>query len=136
MFKRALLAALLLLGSFATASAQPFPNPIVRYAGQHPDMGGIHVDLTVVNWNAYSPAFFMPQPPPCGLNPMPARTWVEIHNAQTNATLNTFCALGAPANLQKIWFWTLPPNKPKAVYVIMWDRKTNKKVKSNIVKIP
>jgi hypothetical protein len=133
---RALFAALLIVAGATAASAQPFPNPIVRYVNQQPSMGGIQVNLTVVNSNAYAPVFFTPQPPPCGLNPLPSRTWVEIHNFQGNATLNTFCAFGSPADLKAIWFFTQPANKPKAVYVILWDRRANKKVKSNIVKIP
>ena len=133
---RIVLAAFFFVVGATAASAQPFPNPIVRYLNQQPSLGGIQVNLTVVNSNAYAPVFFTPQPPPCGLNPLPSRTWVEIHNFQGGATLNTFCAFNSPSDLQKISFFTLPANKPKAVYVVLWDRRANKKVKSNIVKIP
>ena len=133
---RIVLATFFFVVGATAASAQPFPNPIVRYVSQHPSLGGIQVNLTVVNWNAYAPVFFTPQPPPCGLNPLPSRTWVDIFNAQTNAHLNGFCVFNSPADLQKIWFFTMPAAKPKAVYVVLWDRRANKKVKSNIVKIP
>jgi hypothetical protein len=135
---RVLFAALLIVAGATAASAQPFPSPIVRYVNQQPSMGGIQVNLTVVNWNAYAPIYFTPTPqlPPCGLNLAASRTWVEIHNFQGNATLNTFCAFGSPSDLKAIWFFTQPANKPKAVYVILWDRRANKKVKSNVVKIP
>jgi len=133
---RLLFAALLIVAGTTAASAQPFPNPIVKYVGQNPVMGVIHVDLSVVNWNSYAPIFFAPQPPPCGINPLPSRTWVDIYNARNNAHLNGYCAFNQPANLMKFWFATPPASKPKAVYVILWDRRANKKVKSNIVAIP
>ena len=133
---RILFAAFLIVAGATAASAQPFPNPIVRYVGQHPDMGLIHVDLTIVNWNSYAQVFFTQQPPACGGNPLPARTWVDIYNAQTNAPLNRFCDFNQPANLMKIWFARPPAQKPKYVYVVLWDRRANKRVKSNTVAIP
>ena len=134
--KRIFCTALLLLGLAIPAQAQP--APILKYVGQFPDVGLIHVDLAVTNWQAYPPAMFAPAPnlPPCGANPAASRTWVDIYNAITNQHLNGFCALSAPVQLERLWFATPPTLKPKRVYIIMTDRLTKKKLKSNIVSIP
>ncbi len=139
MLKRILLAAALLVGLAAPALAQPFPPPILRYVGQHPDFPAlIHVDLTVVNWNAYSPVLFVPSPnlPPCGLNPSASRTWVDIYNVRTGRRIYGFCALGAPADLTRIWFATPAAQKPRAVYITLTDRLRHRRVASNRVIIP
>jgi hypothetical protein len=44
------------------ASAQAQPAPVLKYVGQHPDLGLIHVDLAVTNWQAYPPAMFASAP--------------------------------------------------------------------------
>jgi hypothetical protein len=136
LISRAMLALFLLVTGGAAGSAQPFPPPKVQYVNQFPDMGLVHVNLTVLNWNAYAPIYFTPLPqlPPCGLNTNASRTWVTIFNAANNQQLYGFCAFGAPADLQKIWF--AAANKPRVVYVVLWDRRANRKVKSNIVAIP
>ena len=133
---RIMLAVFLLAAGSAATSAQPFPNPIVKYVSQFPSMGLWHVNLTVVNWNAYAPIYFTPTPqlPPCGLNAAASRTWVAIRNAANNQQLNAFCAFGAPSDLQQIWF--AAATKPKAIYVVLWDRRANRTVKSNFVAIP
>jgi hypothetical protein len=134
--KRILWTALLMLGLAATAQAQP--APVLKYVGQHPDLGLIHVDLTVTNWQAYPPAMFAPAPnlPPCGANPAASRTWVDIYNAVTNQHLNGFCALSAPVQLERLWFATPAASKPKLVYITLTDRLLKKKLVSNRVAIP
>jgi hypothetical protein len=136
LISRLMLAAFLLAVGGTATSAQPFPPPVLKYDTQYPTLGLWHVDLTVVNWNAYAPIYFTPAPqlPPCGLNPAASRTWVGIFDAGSNKQLYAFCAFSAPADLQKIWF--AAATKPKAVYVVLWDRRANKKAKSNFVKIP
>ena len=133
---RLMLAVFLLAAGSAATSAQPFPNPIVKFVNEIPAPGLWHVNLTVVNWNAYAPIYFVPLPqlPPCGGNPNTSRTWVLIFNAANNQQLYGFCAFGTPTDLQKIWF--AAATKPKAVYVVLWDRRANRKVKSNFVAIP
>src|ERR1700719_968097 len=97
--KRVLWTALLLLGLAASAQAQP--APALKYVRQYLDMGLIHVDLTVTNWQAYPPAMFAPAPnlPPCGGNPNASRTWVDVFNALTNQHLHGVCVLTAPVEL-------------------------------------
>ena len=132
--KRIVWAALLLLGLALPAQAQP--QPVLKYVGQFPDAGLIHVDLAVTNWQAYPPAMFAPAPnlPPCGINTSSSRTWVNIYNG--NHVIYGFCALGAPINLTKLWFATPPAQKPKLVYIVMTDRLTKRRYVSNRVVIP
>ncbi len=137
--KRILLAAALVAGLAAPALAQPFPPPILKYVDQYPDFGGlIHVDLTVVNWSAYSPVLFAPVPrlPPCGLNPAASRTWVDIYNVRSGRRIYGFCALGAPAELTRLWFATPAAQKPRAVFITLTDRLRHRKASSNRVLIP
>lgn len=137
--KQLLWAAALLVGLAAPSAAQPFPPPILKYVGQYPDLGGlIHVDLTVVNWNAYSPVLFVPSPnlPPCGLNPAASRTWVDIYNVRTGRRIYGFCSLGAPFDLTRLWFATSAAQKPRAVYITFTDRLRHRRLGSNRVIIP
>jgi hypothetical protein len=139
LFIRSMLAAFLVAASSVMASAQPLPPPILKYVTQYPVPPGlIHVDITVLNWAAYAPVLFAPAPnlPPCGLNPVSSRTWVDIFNARTGARIYGFCSLGAPYNLLRLWFATAPAAKPKYVYITLTDRLTHRRVRSNIVAIP
>jgi hypothetical protein len=133
--KRIVCAALLLLGLAVSAQAQ---SPVLKYVGQFPDVGLIHVDVSVTNWQAYPPAMFAPAPnlPPCGINPNASRSWVDIYHAVTNQHLNGFCALSAPVQLQRLWFATPPSQKPKRVYLILTDRVAHTKFKSNTIAVP
>jgi len=133
--KRIVWVALLVLGFAVSAQAQ---TPVLAYVNQYPDMGLIHVDLRVNNWQVYPAALFAPAPnlPPCGANPDSSRTWVEIYNRATNNAIYGFCALREPIQLTRLWFATPPAKKPKLVYIIMIDRLAKKKYISNTVAIP
>jgi hypothetical protein len=100
----------------------------------------IHVDLTVVNWAAYAPALFVPEPklPPCGLNKDASRTWVDIYSWSNNSAkrIYGFCALGEPRDLARLWFATPPATKPKLVFITLTDRLLHRRVVSNRVIIP
>src|SRR5690349_11279930 len=104
--KRIFWTVLVLLGFAVSAQAQP--APVLKYVGQFPDAGLIHVDLTVTNWQAYPSAMFAPAPnlPPCGINASASRTWVNIYNALTNQYIYGFCAFNAPVDLTRLWFAT------------------------------
>jgi hypothetical protein len=136
---RSMLAALVLAVTTMMASAQPLPPPFIKYVTQYPVPPGlIHVDFTVVNWNAYAPVLFAPAPnlPPCGLNPASSRTWVDIFNAVTGVRIYGFCSLGAPFQLIRLWFATPPASKPKWVYITMTNQLTHRRVRSNRIAIP
>lgn len=100
-------------------------NPYVRY------------EMTVVNWDAYPGELFEPAPDlePCGLNANASRTWVHIIDADAEDYIYGFCALGEPQDLTGIWFavpaGTAPPS---GVYVLLWDRLTDRIIESNIVR--
>ena len=119
-------------------SKPPLPNPVLFLIGlEHYEANGkqwTRYVYNVENFNAYPNELFAAAPdlPPCGNNTKSSRTWVDIYD-QGGKRLYGFCALGSPADLNKIWFaledGVLPPSW---VYVELNDRKTNTKYKSNL----
>lgn len=107
-----------------------YPEPVIRF--DHEDEEG-RIFIPVDNWTSYPDALFAPAPdlPPCGENTNSARTWVDIYNADTDARIYGFCALGGNEGLQDIWF--LPVNHNGRVYIIINDRKCGKSYKSNTI---
>ncbi|MEM7578389.1 MAG: hypothetical protein AAF316_00810 [Cyanobacteria bacterium P01_A01_bin.80] len=123
-----------------TVASNNLPSPRLRFVGKETyTVRGkqfYRYNLAVKNWKAYPAKLFKsaPELPPCGLNNNSSRTWVDIYNAQTNQRLYGFCALSSPKNLTSLWF-AVEKGKtpPKAVYIVLKDRKTGKKYRSNRV---
>lgn len=115
------------------------PNPVLVYTGDNEyfSTGGkdfVRYRFFVENFEAYPKDMFAAAPalPPCGKNTKSSRTWVDFFT-QSGKRLNQFCALGTPADLNKIWF-ALPADEvpPSWVYIEMNDRETSTKYKSNL----
>jgi hypothetical protein len=129
---------ILVLAVQSTAAAPLLPNPVLIFTGQEEvEVRGKQVtryNYDVFNKQEYPADFFAAAPklPPCGTNTNAARTWVDIYD-QSGKRLNSFCALGKPSDLSKIWFAldreALPPSW---VYIELTDRQTNTKYKSNL----
>lgn len=129
---------LVLLATQTVASPPPLPNPVLYMTGfELFQQGGkqfIRYRYDVLNKDAYPAAMFAAAPalPPCGANTKASRTWVDFFD-QSGKRLYEFCALGSPADLDKIWFAleesVVPPSY---VYIEMNDRQTNTKYKSNL----
>jgi len=113
-------------------------NPVLVFRGSESFGSGgksfIRYKYAVENHQEYPAELFAPSPalPPCGMNTNASRTWVDFFD-QSGHRLNGFCALGRPADLNKIWFAlesdVVPPSW---VYMEMMDRQTNTKYKSNL----
>jgi hypothetical protein len=92
--------------------------------------------MTIANWRDYAPELFEPAPDlePCGLNANASRTWVNIIDAERDAYLYGFCGLGHPQDLTSIWF-AVPTDTtpPSMVYVLLYDRLTERIAESNVV---
>jgi len=114
------------------------PNPILIFMGsENINQGGkeyTRYSFDVFNKEAYPAEMFASSPnlPPCGSNTKASRTWVDFYD-QSGKRLNGFCALGRPADLDKIWF-ALPSDQipPSWIYIELNDRQTNTKYKSNL----
>ena len=114
------------------------PNPVLYLTGlEYYSAGGknwVRHRYDVLNKDQDPAEMFAAAPalPPCGLNNNSSRSWVDFFDARTNQRLYGFCALGNPANLGKIWFATeegvIPPSY---IYIVIHDRQTNTKYKSN-----
>ncbi len=107
-----------------------YPDPVISFDTIDAE-GRVYIPVT--NWADYPDEWFEEAPdlPACGLNTNAARAWVEIYNAETDAYIYGFCALGDNEDLQDIWF--LPGEEVDSVYIIIHDRECDKKYKSNII---
>ena len=134
----AVMAALLALTGGATPALAAPPNPILYMTGaEYYTANGknwVRHEYDVFNKDQYPADMFAAAPglPPCGSNTNSSRSWVDFFDSRGNR-LYGFCALGAPANLGRIWFateeGTIPPSY---VYIVIHDRQTNTKYKSNL----
>jgi hypothetical protein len=121
-----------------TTPAQAQPNPILYLTGteHYTTSAGsfVRYRYDVFNKDQYPAAMFAAAPglPPCGSNTNSSRSWVDFFNARTNQRIYGFCALGTPQNLGSIWFalpeGTIPPSY---VYIVIHDRQTNQRFRSN-----
>jgi hypothetical protein len=121
-----------------TGPAQAQPNPVLYLTGlEYYSAGGknwVRHRYDVYNKDQYPAAMFAPAPalPPCGKNANSSRSWVDFFDSQ-GKRLYGFCALGSPADLGKIWFATEEGTiAPSYVYIVIHDRQTNMKFKSNL----
>ena len=122
----------------APALSQPAPNPVLHPIGtEHYTANGkewVRHRFGVLNKAEYPAAMFEAAPslPPCGTNANSSRSWVDFFDAR-GVRLYGFCALGSPANLDKIWFSTPVGEVPPSwVYIEIHDRLTGRKYKSNL----
>lgn len=122
------------------ANAFPAPN-VVMTGSENVNVRGnqfTRYKLSVTNRAEFPNSLFLPSRdlPPCGLNTVSARTWVDIHNADTDQRIYGFCALRSSSDLDNIWFavahGTAPPS---AVYVVLRDRRCPSNFQSNDVSL-
>lgn len=94
--------------------------------------------LSVSNWADYDPELFVLDSslPPCGLNTNAGRTWVGIF-AGNGSRIYGYCGIDDRSGLTSL-FVVLPSGSPppESVYIDLWDRATDRRVRSNRVAIP
>lgn len=130
--------AMVLVAVRSVAAQKTLPNPVLVFSGaeQYTASGGefVRYRYFVFNSDVYPASLFAAAPtlPPCGSNTNSSRTWVDLFTS-TGKRLYGFCALGAPNDLNTIWF-ALPADQipPSYIYIEMNDRQTNTKYKSNL----
>jgi hypothetical protein len=116
-------------------------NPLLAFTGSEfystgPGLNFVRYKLSVTNYSVYPADMFARRAdlPPCGLTTAASRTWVDIYNATTNARIYGFCGLGAPSDLQLIWFAEpVGTAAPSQVYIKLTDRATGITYTSNNV---
>ncbi|THD35051.1 MAG: hypothetical protein E7773_11330 [Sphingomonas sp.] len=129
---------LLTLGAGQTPPSTPqnLPKPRIELWRMEAYTAGgrnwVRYSFLVPNSAAYPAEMFASAPtlPPCGTNTKSSRTWVDFFTAE-GKRIYGFCALGSPADLNKIWFAVergTPP--PPTVYIEMTDRATGSKYRS------
>ncbi len=127
--------ALLLMDS---ATAQPSPNLILIGTESYTVSGNqfVRYRLAIANWNDFPNELFKSAPdlPPCGLNKNSSQTWVNIYDANNDKYIYGFCALSSSVHLTWIWFAVKQGLSPPAnVYVVLDDRRTNTRYRSNTI---
>ncbi|MCY6494221.1 hypothetical protein [Leptolyngbya sp. GGD] len=123
---------------FGNLTALNSPNPVLAFKGTENKNGYTYYNLTVTNWQQINAALFTSAPdlPACGANTNSSRTWVDIYDAQSNQRIYGFCAFSNPENLTKLWFAVQQgKTPPQSVYIVLHDRKTDRKYRSNAVSL-
>lgn len=120
------------------AQALAVPKPVIRLIGieLYSTASGefLRHRFEVTNRASVPAELFAPAPqlPPCGTNANSARTWVDFYDGE-GKRLYGFCALGGPADLEKLWFAVPKGTRPPAtIYIEMNDRQTGMKYRSNL----
>ncbi len=121
-----------------------YPNliPEISYAGSYDYAVGSETftayRLPISNWAQFPDAMFAATSAygPCGSNPTPSRTWVDVLDSQ-GSYLYGFCAFGVAQDLASVWFGLpkgTPP--PSSVWVELTDRACGLTYTSDAVTIP
>jgi hypothetical protein len=78
------------------------PSPELIYMGKEVN----RYKLGIKNCAAYPYELFVTSPdlPPCGQNPKASRTWVTIHNSETDEYLYGFCGFNKSCDVSDQWF--------------------------------
>lgn len=94
--------------------------------------------IGVTNWTDFPAELFelTSEFGPCGGNPTPSRTWVEIYDASDGSRIYGFCGFELPDNLIEFWFATAAGQAPPDVYIEIWDREEDVRYRSNTIVIP
>jgi WD40 repeat protein len=117
------------------------PLPILAFRGKEDSKSGgreyTRYTFTIANRRDFPAELFTLSPdlPPIGLNRNASRTIVSLYNAN-GAYLYGFAGLQSSDGLDGIWFVVEKGQAaPKEVYVVVHDRKLDRKYKSNLVRI-
>lgn len=103
----------------------PLLFPQLAYVGEAAGT----LTLSVTNSASYDPELFVLNAalPPCGANPNGGRTWVEVFD-QSGTKLDTFCDFDDRSDMASFSF--TPATPPAQVYIELWDREANRRVRS------
>lgn len=110
------------------------PAPELEVVSCEEGSSSNYYQINVNNYSEFPEVLFDPAPelPPCGLNTNSSRSWVTIYDGDGN-NLSGFCDLGAPADLNSIWFAVAPGNPvPENVYIEIIDRQCDIIYTSNL----
>ncbi len=118
------------------------PAPVLKATGAEvQDAGGtqlVRIFFSVSNRDAYPAELFEEAPdlPPCGINEISSRTWVEVNDGEGRA-LGVFCALRGPGALARLWVIVRASEPlPERFYIVLRDRRMKKRYESIAVSVP
>ena len=148
---RIVLVAITMLALAVPARAQPLPWPQITYRDQYTHLGDpeTKVFLNFVNGGDYDPSLFdeAPSLPSCDMQAPASRTWFEVREYGTNRLLSRRCHFewtGAPwwrnwsvfPDPFYVTFFRPHPETATMIYLVMWDRATNRRAHSGPIGVP
>ncbi len=126
--------------SFEKGATANVPNPQLEFVGtERYDANGAQgtrYKLRITNRTSLPDSLWLPSAnlPPCGKNGNASRTWVEIFGSPGDKRLGGFCGLRSSADLDQLWYaFPTGVKGPPCVYIVMTDRATGQKYKSERV---
>jgi hypothetical protein len=144
MLSRIILAAIAALLLAVPARAQPLPWPQITFRDQTRNFvtPGVKIYLNFQNGTDYDPALFedVPSLPSCDDREPASRTWIEVREYGSGALLRRLCHFDWTGHhwIDPFWFTYHRPDPVTAtlVYVVLWDRVTNRRSPSGPVGVP
>lgn len=135
-----LLLALLMLADTQLAAQEKLPRPVLVFT-EKKDYEANGRELTLYRLDVQNKAdfpaeMFEPAPdlPPCGRNANSSRSWVNIYG-ENGKRIYGFCALKSPDELSKLAFNVPRGTVLNEIYIVIHDRRLNKRVKSEPVSV-
>ena len=128
----------ILLSALTASGQSSLPDPELVFIGKQDAQSAYGEQTTywlgVSNRSAYPDEMVAaaPELPPCGRNKEAARSWIDIFG-KNGRRIYGFCALKSAEELNKLGFNLPKATNLKSVYIVITDRKTGSKYKSNSV---
>ncbi len=135
-----LAACLILFGTLRLRAQETLPEPRLVLT-EKKDVVNRGYEMTsyrleVENKFDYSSELFEAAPdlPSCGRNQNASRAWIDIFS-ENGKRIYGYCAIKSPDELNKLIFLFPRKNKLDKVYIIIYDRRTNQRAKSQSVAV-
>ncbi|MGB5302833.1 MAG: hypothetical protein WBP17_06785 [Gemmatimonadota bacterium] len=117
------------------------PAPVIEFAEKgrcNPEFDGCSYWFHTLNHSRYPNRLFNLTSAygPCGLNPNPSRTWMEVYQSPAGKRTNGYCSGFLSESYLYRWRAWLPDNDPPDVYMELHDRACDIRYTSNTVAIP
>ena len=120
----------------AEACYPNLPAPVLELELASVDGSFARFELNVPNYAEFPDALFTPAPdlPECGLNTSASRTWIDIYDGQDNLLFG-FCGFSSASDMNTIYFATPLAQYPAEAYIVVDDRRCNRKYTSNRINL-
>lgn len=117
------------------------PDPVIEFDRKgecQPAYDGCDYWFHTLNPSEYPNSLFVltDRYGPCGLNPNPSRTWMEVYQSPSGRRTNGYCGGFLSESYLYRWRAWLPDDDPPDVFMELHDRACDIRYTSNTVEIP